>query len=598
MFPFPRRLTATLLGVVLVLLTAGCQGTAGSTDTETETEGAVRGGTLNMLGSGDVDYMDPNVSYYSVGYLNLRMWARQLFSYPAVPEATTDPVPDVAAEVPTMDNGGISADGLTYTITIRDGVRWNSSPERAVVAADFVRGIKRTCNPVQPFGGLPNFQTLIEGFAPFCEGFLETDPNPDAMKDYLEKNTVTGIQAPDEVTLVFRLTQPATYFLDMLAMPAFSAAPEEWLDYTPASPELAENLLSNGPYRVESWTPTKQIVYSRNPAWDPATDPIREAYVDRIVVDQTLSQESVQQQLQTGSPTADLEWDVGPPTSQIPGLMAVDDPNLDLGETSSSNPYLIFNTVSPNNDDALSKVQVRRALMHALNREHLIQVLGGPQVNNPLTHVLPVNILGSEEFDLYPHDPAKARSLLAQAGYADGLTLKFLYRNATEAGRKAFQTVQQDLSEVGITITGVPSPNADFYTKYLQVPSVAERGVWDLSLAGWGSDWYGNAAVSYFKPLFFGEAAFPPIGSNFGLYQSDTANEFIRQATIAKDEEAAKALWADADRQVMKDAAFFPITNPLDVNYHAEQVHNAVYIPAFQNFDPTNVWLSEGAQGG
>ena len=214
------------------------------------------------------------------------------------------------------------------------------------------------------------------------------------------KNTVTGIQAPDEITLVFTLTQPATYFLDMLAMPAFSAAPEEWLEYEPASPELAENLLSNGPCLVESWTPTKQIVYTRNPAWDPATDPIRKAYVDRIVVDQTLSQDSVQQQLQTSSPTADLEWDVGAPTSQIPGLIAVDDPNLDLGETSSSNPYLIFNTVSPNNDDALSKLQVRRALMHAVHREHLIQVLGGPQVNNPLSHVLPANILGSEEFDL------------------------------------------------------------------------------------------------------------------------------------------------------------------------------------------------------
>ena len=97
--------------------------------------------------------------------------------------------------------------------------------------------------------------------------------------------------------------------------------------------------------------------------------------------------------------------------------------------------------------------------------------------------------------------------------------------------------------------------------------------------------------MSYFKPLFFGEAAFPPIGSNFGLYESKVANELIRQATVARTEEAATALWADADRQVMKDAAFFPITNPLDVNYHAEQVHNAVYIPAFQNFDPTNVWL-------
>jgi peptide/nickel transport system substrate-binding protein len=67
---------------------------------------------------------------------------------------------------------------------------------------------------------------------------------------------------------------------------------------------------------------------------------------------------------------------------------------------------------------------------------------------------------------------------------------------------------------------------------------------------------------------------------------------------VAATEKEAAALWADADRQVMADAAFFPITNPLDVNYHAKQVHNAIYLPAFQNFDPTNVGLSEGQQGG
>jgi peptide/nickel transport system substrate-binding protein len=246
----------------------------------------------------------------------------------------------------------------------------------------------------------------------------------------------------------------------------------------------------------------------------------------------------------------------------------------------------------------MSKLEVRQAISYALNRDHLIQVLGGPDINNPLSHVLPANIVGSEDINFYPHDQAKARELLADAGYADGLTLKFLYRNATEASRKAFQTIQQDLSEVGIKIVGVPSPNADFYTKYLQVPSVAERGVWDLSLAGWGADWYGNAAVSYFKPLFFGEAAFPPRGSNFGLYDSDETNALIEQASVAKTEDEAAMLWAEADRQVMEDAAFYPITNPLNVNYHAEHVHNAVYIPAFQNFDPTNVWLSPDKQGG
>ena len=57
-------------------------------------------------------------------------------------------------------------------------------------------------------------------------------------------------------------------------------------------------------------------------------------------------------------------------------------------------------------------------------------------------------------------------------------------------------------------------------------------------------------------------------------------------------------MWAEADKQVMDDAAIFPITNPSSPTYHAAQVHNAVYMPAIQNFDPTNVWLETGKQGG
>jgi peptide/nickel transport system substrate-binding protein len=318
--------------------------------------------------------------------------------------------------------------------------------------------------------------------------------------------------------------------------------------------------------------------------------------VDKVVVNETTSQDSVQQQLQTGTPSADLEWDVAPPPSQIPALQAKKDPNLSLGDTASSNPYVVYNTASPNNNKALANPKVRQALSFAINRDHILQVLGGPTLNPPLTHVLPDVIVGSKQIDPYPYNPDKAKQLLAEAGFPH-LTLKFLYRNATEGSSKSFQTIQQDLSKVGITVVGVPSPNADFYVKYLQVPSVAQRGVWDVSLAGWGADWYGNAAVSFFNPLFSGQPSFPPVGSNFGLYNSPAANALIAQAVAAPTTDAAAALWAKADAQVMADAAFYPLTNNKQANYHAEQVNNAVYVPSLQNFDPTNVWLTKGKQG-
>jgi peptide/nickel transport system substrate-binding protein len=188
--------------------------------------------------------------------------------------------------------------------------------------------------------------------------------------------------------------------------------------------------------------------------------------------------------------------------------------------------------------------------------------------------------------------------MLAEAGYPNGLTLKYLYRNASEDGSKTFATVQQDLMKAGITVEGVPSPNADFYTKYLQVPDVAKRGVWDIASASWGADWHGNAALSFFQPLFSGSRSFPPVGSNFGFYDSAATNAMITQALAAPDEQSAADAWAKADKQVMADAAFYPVANPRWPTYHAAQVHNAVYLDALQNFDPANVWLSPDKNDG
>jgi len=596
-----RRSRLVALGTAALLTFAACSGNSGGgngTAGGPSTEGpAVKGGTLNMLGSGDVDYMDPNVSYYSIGYLVLRLWSRQMFTYPAVEGQTTEAVPDLATELPTTDNGGISQDGKTVTITLRKGAKWNTSPAREVTADDVVRGVKRTCNPVQPFGGIPDFATLIEGYQDFCDAFAKVPANAAAIKKYVEGNDLPGVVAKDPSTVVFTLTHPASFFVDMLTMPAFSPAPIEVLDYLPGSQDLGQNQISDGPYQIDNWSPTKQITLSRNPAWDASTDPVRKAYVDKVVIDETITQDSTQQQLQTGTPSADMEFNNFPPPSQLPGLIAANDPQLNLGETSSSNPYIVFNTVSPNNGGAMGKPEVRQALEYALDRSHIIQVLGGPKINPPLTHVVPSGLVGSKDIDLYPHDTAKAKQMLQQAGVAN-MTLKFLYRPDSEGSRKSFQAAQQDLADIGIKVQGVPSPSADFYTKYLQVPSVAQRGVWDLGLAGWGSDWYGDAAVSYFGPLFSGKPSFPPIGSNYGFYENPTTNDLINRASSAKTESEAAQLWQQADQQVMEDAAFFPITQPVQANYRAEQVHNAVYVEAFQNFDPANVWLSKDKQGG
>ena len=119
-----------------------------------------------------------------------------------------------------------------------------------------------------------------------------------------------------------------------------------------------------------------------------------------------------------------------------------------------------------------------------------------------------------------------------------------------------------------------------------------------MALSQWLPDWYGDAAYAFFFPLFGGPAAYPPDGSNFGLYSDQRTDRLIQQARAAQSPSEAASLWAQADAQVMADAAIFPITSPNDPVYHAAQVHNTVFVPNLFQYDPTNVWLTPSKNGG
>ncbi|HEY2638713.1 MAG TPA: ABC transporter substrate-binding protein, partial [Streptosporangiaceae bacterium] len=471
---------------------------------------------------------------------------------------------------------------------------------RQVTAADALRGLERACNPVQPFGGLPDFEAIMVGYADFCNGFgaLGTTATANQMKAYLSSHSISGVTVSGQ-TITYNLTQPASYFTDELQLDAFAPAPVESLNYVPASADAQQHVIADGPYQVSSYVPAKSITFTRNPAWKESSDPIRHAYVDQINVNETGDQTTNQTELQTNTAAAGAEWDSFVPVAAVTGLVAQmqhGSKNFNLGPQYSSNPYVVFDTVSPNNGGALGKVQVRQALSYAINRDHLIQDANGSTLSPPLTHILPDGINGAQDvpsgYNPYPYDQAKAKSMLKAAGYPNGLTLKFLYRPSSTLSTKMYQTLQADLAPVGVKIVGVGVPSADFYTKYLEVPSVAKSGAWDVSLAGWGPDWYGDASTSFFKPLFFGAHAYPPVGSNFGFYNNPAVNSLITKAASQGSASAAASYWAQLDQMVMKDAPIYPITQPLLPLYHADYVHNAVYVPALEQFDYSNVWLS------
>jgi peptide/nickel transport system substrate-binding protein len=332
-------------------------------------------------------------------------------------------------------------------------------------------------------------------------------------------------------------------------------------------------------------------VFVRNPVWNPSTDPLRKAYVNEVDVSETGNQQGIYQQILTNSPQADMMWDTHVPPSAVPGLIADHNPGFFLETESATNPYIIFNTVSKNNTGALGKVVVRQALSYAMSRTQLVQNEGGPDVAPPLSHLIAPGTDGSSpNFDDYPYNPAKAKAMLAAAGYPH-LTLKYLYRPSSISSAKDFQTVQANLAQIGVTVTPVPATNSDFYGKDLTPGTLAKDSGWDLAEAGWGPDWYPTAQKSYFLPILDG-SNLPPNSSNFGFFNDPKADALYNQALTAPTAAAASTLWHQADVEVMAQAALFPIADPNEPDLHGTQVHNCVYVAVWQNCDPTNIWLS------
>ena len=561
------------------------------------------GGTLNEVGVSDVEFMDYDVAYYSTDDQVTRLTLRTLYNWGNTSATATTAEPDLATGAPVVSNGG-----KTVKVTIRSGVMWNTSPARAVTAADVVRGIKRACNPSPvSFGGMADIESTIVGLSAFCKGYpAASATSASAMKKYIEGNNISGITTSGN-TITFQLTQPAAWLQGAMTLAPFTATPIESEDALPGSPGVYSHMYADGPYEMASYTPKKSIKFVRNPVWKASTDPLRHAYVNAINVDETGDQTTIYQEITTNTPALGMTWDsLAPPADDLSLLSQVkssSNTTVNFAQTYSSNPYIVFNTISPNNSGALAKTTVRQALSYAIDRTQLLKTLGGPEINPPLTHILPPGIDGAQDvpanYNPYPYNQAKAKQLLTAAGFtpSNKLTLKYLYRSDAQASTKLFQNLQSQLDALGnVTLTGVPTNQSDFYGKYLYAtasPTPAAKGVWDITGAGWSPDWYGDSAVSFFNPLYSAPGGFPPNGgSNFGYFSNATVSSDIKTALLQTTEPAADQYWAKADEAVMSAAAIYPITSNNEFAVHASYVHNAVYLPETQQFDAANVWLS------
>jgi peptide/nickel transport system substrate-binding protein len=594
---------------------AACGGSSSSNST-TSSGKPVYGGTLHIVAASGPDHIDTVPAYYTADYQLERAYTRQLLAYPTVPATstsspgwtqTTTPQPDIATEVPTTANGGVTNGGKTYTFHIKAGVDWNSSPARPVTAADFIREFKAFCNPVSPVGNPGYYESTIAGLTSYCNaetaffGNKSNAPTAANIAAFQNSHNISGLSAPSATTLQITLTSPASDFLYMMAMPFSSARPVEYDGYVPNSLQLDQHTLSDGPYAITSYLPGKSITLAKNSAWKASTDTLRHAYVSTILLTEGVTSAATQiADMQAGTQDLINDTPLNPPS--IPAMLSSKPANFQVWPWSSTQPYIVFNLRSPNSGGAAQKLLVRQAVEYGLDKSAVIKAFGGPAVAQVINTVIPPGNVGYVNYNLYPDNSgqgnvAMCKSDLSKAGYPNGLSLTYTYQNDSTNSR-AFAAIQASLKNCNINLNGKPEPGSSFYVDLGNAPENNKAGTWDLGQANWIPDWFGNNGRTIIQALFQGPNCVVNT-VNYGCYNNATVNSLITQAEAATSLTTAGNDWHAADMQIMKDAAIVPMASQNFPSYASSRVKaagasTAVFAPNIGQTDITNVWLANG----
>jgi peptide/nickel transport system substrate-binding protein len=617
-----HRLAALATAGLLAAGLAACSSSGGGGNNPSSGGKPTQGGTLKVVAAGGPTYLDTVPAYYTANYILERTFARQLLAYPTVPDPSitgpgwtkdTVPVPDIATAYPTVANGGLSKDGLTYTFHIKPGVDWGTSPPRQVVAADFVREFKAFCNTVAPVGNLPYYSKTIAGLAQYCDqetkAFAKVKhPTAAQFANFQNTHTISGITTPNSSTIQFHLINPAGDFPFMLAMPFASARPVEADKYIPGSNEFNQHIVSDGPYKITSYVPNRSITLVRNPAWKQTSDPIRHQYVNEITVTMGVNDAATQlADMQAGKFDLVLDTTINPSSYQQ--LLSTHDPKFFIWPWISTVPYIAFNFKSPNESRAISNLKLRQAIEYAINKVAVQKVLGGPDVAKVINTAIPPGAAGYQNYDPYASkggqgDSGKCKAMLGQAGQKSGIKLNYAYQNDS-VNAAIFQAVQASLKSCGINLVGQPESGATFFT-HMGTPSANNKaGTWDMAQLGWIPDWFGgNNGRTVADPLFRTNCVQGTI--NDGCYSNPAVDKLIDQAEATSSLSTSNALLHQVDVKVMADAVIVPLVEGYGPMYSSKNVFNVnnegepsgstavVWAPNIGGPDLTNVYLKNG----
>lgn len=508
-----NRLLNTVAATAIALMTAGAPAIAA----EMLDPNAKPGGDIVVTYKDDVATLDPAIGYDWQNWSMIKSLFDGLMDYEP---GTTNLRPGLA------ESYEISDEGQTFTFKLRSGVKFHNG--REMTADDVKYSLDRVTNPETQSPGAGFFGS-IKGYDQMSDG---------------SATSLEGVSVIDPMTVKIELSRPDATFLHVMALNFASIVAKEAV--MEAGADFGKVPVGTGAFKLDEWTIGQKLVFAKN------ADYWREGlpYLDTITFE--VGQEPIVALLRLQKGEVDIPGD-GIPPAKFQEVMA--DPEqkarvIEGGQLHTG--YITLNVKMPPFD----KVEVRKAVNMAINKERITQVINGRAV--PATQPLPPSMPGyTDSYDGYPFDPEGAKALLAEAGFPDGFETELFVMN-TDPNPRIAQAIQQDLSNIGIkaSIQSLASANV-----------IAAGGEEDQAPMIWsgGMAWIADFpdASNFYGPILGCDGATVG-GWNWSWYCNEELDAMATKADSITDASMVDdrlKMWSDVYMAIMEDAPWVPVFN-------------------------------------
>lgn len=424
----------------------------------------------------------------------------------------------------------VSEDGLEYIFYLRQDVKFHDGTPFNAEAVKF--SIDRQIDPNHPFHNTGQY-----AYADFTFG------------------SVQSVTVVDPFTVKIKLIEPFAPFLSNMAMHAASIVSPAAVEKYGA--DFTKNPVGTGPFKFVDWKPGVEVVLDKN------TDYFRGVpKIDKIIFKPITEAQTRLAELEAGH----LDLIVNVPPDDIIRLQ--NDPKVQLIEQPSMHVWwTAFNTQRKPFDD----VRVRQAFNYAINKEAIIEGIlqgTGDLANSPL----PPTVWGhNAKLKNYEYNPEKAKQLLNEAGYGNGLEVTYW---VPESGSGMQQpqvmaaAIQADLAKVGVSIK-IQTLEWGTYLDKVFVP--VEENDMDMHQMSWIGD---NGDPDNFLYILLSGKQWPTAGFNDSYYQNAEVDQLLDEARTITDKALRTQKYERVQEIVMKEAPWIVLDNEKQIVFAKKGLKN------------------------